>query len=84
VVREPPEGRQEHELHVGQVVRCQRRPDRALPGQGGAPEQEPRAPLWCGKQRAWSPGGYRARSLASAIKDAIVSGKSAVIIGPIS
>jgi hypothetical protein len=68
---------------VGQMVRRQRRADPLLPCQGGAPEQKAGALLWRLEARAWSRGGYWVRSFASAISDAIVSGKSAVIIGPI-
>jgi hypothetical protein len=68
---------------MGQLVRPEHRPDPPLPGQGDAPQQETEAALWCVEPGARSRRSYDERSLAKAISDAIVSGKSAVIIGPI-
>ena len=80
VVGQPPERGEEHELDVCQLVRLQHRANPSLPRQRDAPQQQARALL-----RRLEPGvrtRYDERSSAKAISDAIVSGKSAVIIGP--
>jgi len=46
VILDPPEARQQYELHVRELVLRERRPDLSLPGQRDAPEQEAGALLW--------------------------------------
>ncbi len=65
-----------------EVVRRERFTDQALPRQRDAPEQEAGALLWRVVNGGRGPIGYAERSLASRISALIVSGKSAVIIGP--
>jgi hypothetical protein len=62
-------------------MRLQHGSNPSLPGQGDAPQQEAGALLRRLEPRPRT--RYEERSLATAINDAIVSGKSAVIIGPI-
>jgi hypothetical protein len=83
VVFEPPQRREEHELHVRESVLVQRRADLSLPGQRDPPQQEARAVLRRREAGARSPGGYEERSCARVTSERIVSGKSAVISGPI-
>lgn len=82
MVLEPPQRGEQHELNVSQLVWRQRFADLALPGQRGAPEQKAGALLWSLVAGARGLVSYAERSWASAISDAIVTGKSAVIIGP--
>ncbi len=82
VVLEPPQRGEKYELNVGQLVWGQRLANLALPRQRGAPEQKAGILLWCLVARARGCVSYAERSLASAISDAMVTGKSAVIIGP--
>lgn len=82
VVFEPPKRGQEDELHVSELVWRQHRAHLSLPGERDAPEQEAWAVVWRTMQRARAGIAYADRSLANAINDAIVAGKSAVIIGP--
>ena len=81
VVGQPPERSEQHELDVRQLVRLQHRANPSLPRQRDPPQQQAWALLW-----RLEPGArtccYDEPSLAKAISDAIVSGKSAVIIGP--
>ena len=84
VLGNPPQRRQQDELHVRQPVRVERGTNQALPGQSRAPEQEPRAPLRGAEPGSWPLRCYCERSLASWTSERIVSGKSAVISGPTS
>lgn len=60
----------------------QHRADLSLPRESDTPEQEAWALLGRAMERRRGGDGYAERSLASVINDAIVAGKSAVIIGP--
>ena len=81
VVGQPPERGKQHELDVRQLVRLQHRANPSLPRQRDAPQQQARALLGFVELGART-CRYDDRSLARAISDAIVSGKSAVIMGP--
>lgn len=82
-VREPPHGREQHELDVRELVRRQRPADPPLPGERGAPEKEAWALLRRVEPRLGELWRYDSRSFARATREAIVRGKSAVISGPI-
>jgi hypothetical protein len=69
---------------VRERVRRKSGADLPLPRERGAPEQEARALLRRPEPSAGGARGYDERSFASAISDAMVAGKSAVINGPIS
>ena len=81
MVGQPPERGEEHELDVSQLVRLQHRANLSLPRQRDPPQQQAGALFRCLEPGVWT-RRYDERSLARAISDAIVSGKSAVIIGP--
>jgi len=78
---QPPQRREEHKLDVSQLVRLEHRPDPPLPRQRDAPQQKAGALFRFLEPGVWA-RRYDERSLARAMSDAIVSGKSAVIIGP--
>ncbi len=82
MVLEPPQGGEQDELHVGEPMWRQRRADPSLPREGDAPEEEAGTLLRRPMLGGWGRVCYAERSLASASNDAIVAGKSAMMIGP--